>query len=159
MKKRSIFYAILLLGTGAFIFLQDRAPEGLGFIIDWRILFIIIGAAFLADSGRGRKQESFLPGMLFLLFGLHFLLAETVASWPGHEGMYALILGISILFHFVKTKSDGVIPGFLLLFTGAAFFFSDELRGLIGDTFLAPVIQYAPFILIISGVYLLFFKK
>ncbi|WP_026702818.1 LiaI-LiaF-like domain-containing protein [Salibacterium aidingense] len=159
MKKQSLFYGIIVTGLALMLLFQNWEVTKAEAWMTWPSLLIVGGAAFLAESAAGRIPLSFLPGLLMLFFGLHFHLLRILEFWPDHPGMYFLYFGLAIVLDFLQTRNSGWFTGILLLLTGAALFYSSELRTLIGEQAAFGVERFGPLLLLLFGLYLLFLKK
>ncbi|RSL32609.1 hypothetical protein D7Z54_14245 [Salibacterium salarium] len=153
MKKQSLFYGIILIGIGLLFLLQNWEITVAARWFDWPTLLLITGFAFMAESIFKRVPLSFLPGLLLLIFGLHFHFLEWFANWPNHISIYAVFIGSAILLDYIQTRRSGWFTGLLLLLIGAAFFYSNELRGIIGESIFSPMYRFGPLLLIILGIY------
>ncbi|MDQ0298662.1 putative Mn2+ efflux pump MntP [Salibacterium salarium] len=158
MKKQSLFYGIILVGIGLLFLLQHWNVGITARWFDWPTLLLITGIAFVAESVIGRSSQSFLPGILMLLFGLHFHFLEWFTNWPNHISMYTVLIGSAILLSYIKTRTTGWFTGLLLLLIGAASFYSGEIGTLIGESIVSSLHRFGPLLLIIVGIYFIFKK-
>lgn len=160
MKSRKIFSAIILIGFGLYFYLQRFDLTSMKDYFTWPTLLIIVGLAFLGEGYWGRDEESILPGVILVGFGLHFHLAGKIAIWPDNIGVFVLIIAIGFLLRSQKT-GDGTFYGLLFLVLSILLLFSDKVMGWFGlvENNVSSLINFWPAVLVVIGVYLLFAKR
>src|SRR4051812_15988499 len=115
MKNQRVFPGIILIGFGAYLFLQQFGFTFLQPFYSWPTLLIIVGIAFLGQGYSAKESESILPGVVLVGFGLHFHVAGKVAFWPTNTiGMLILLIAIGYFLRFQKTNT-GLSQAFLFL--------------------------------------------
>ncbi|QFT90086.1 hypothetical protein FIU87_15585 [Bacillus sp. THAF10] len=79
------------------------------------------------------KKNSFLPGLLLLLFGLYFLLQQlNISLWDGMFSWTTLLVisGVALLLQAYKQNDyPNILPGFVLLGIGLHFQLKDSVSG------------------------------
>ncbi|MGX6442952.1 LiaF transmembrane domain-containing protein [Neobacillus sp. K501] len=161
MKNQRIFPGIILIGFGAYLFLQQFAIPALQIFLTWPTLLIIIGIAFLGQGYSAKDHEAILPGVLFAGFGLHFHFAGHLAIWPTNTiGMLVLFISIGYFLRFQKTNG-GLFQAFLFLVLAFLLLFYDKVIGYLDflQTGMNFITKFWPAIIILIGIYFLFIKK
>ena len=158
MKLR-MFPGILLLGFGCYFFIDDWMPEW-SFLQSWPTLLVIIGLAFLGQAYIGKDYESIIPGVIVTGIGVHFHVVSQLSLWASHLGVFVLVIALGFLLYYQK-KRDGLIIGLAFLILAIFLLFSDKAATGIGflETSIASIQRFWPFVFIILGLILLFFKK
>lgn len=167
MKKasaRSSRYPNLLLVTGVVIGLAGSLLMlwNLGYLpqasLLWPVAFILTGLVFLYLAWPRRKSDRWIiPGMVFTLGGIVFLLMNTVLRgqelariWP----VFMLVTGISLIPYGLRRRGSArtaiVIPG-LFISALALLFLPFSLNGT-GGELSSFVRQWWPLVLVVLGV-------
>ncbi|PAE24106.1 MULTISPECIES: DUF5668 domain-containing protein [Bacillaceae] len=160
MKNQRIFPGIILLGFGAYFFLQQSGFTALQSFYSWPTLLIIVGAAFLIQGYGARDYDSILPGVILTGFGLHFHVVNRLEIWPDHIGTFILIIALGFLLRHQKTGA-GLFQGILFLILAALLLFYDRVAEWMGllDNGVSDVWQFWPILLMLIGLYFLLSKK
>jgi Domain of unknown function (DUF5668) len=161
MKNQRIFPGIILIGFGAYLFLQQFGIPALQPLYSWPTLLIIIGIAFLGQGYSAKDNEAILPGVLFTGFGLHFHMAGHLAFWPTNTiGMLVLFISIGFFLRFQKTNSS-LFQAILFLVLAFLLLFYDKVIGYLDflQTGVNFVSKFWPAIIILVGIYFLLRKK
>lgn len=161
MKNQRIFPGIILIGFGAFLFLQQSGFTALQTLYSWPTLLIIVGVAFLGQGYSAKDYEAILPGVIISGFGLHFHLAGKIAFWPNNTiGMLVLFISIGCFLRFQK-NNNGLFQAFLFLVLALLLLFYDKVAEYLGllQNGLSFVWKFWPAIIILVGIYFLFRKK
>ena len=160
MKNQRIFPGIILIGFGVFFFWQQAKISLFAEFISWPSLLMIVGIAFLCQGYGGKEYESIFPGVILTGFGLHFHIVNRLSIWPNALGIFILIIALGSILRYQKT-GNGLFQGILFLAFAGLMIFYQQLIGWLGllTNKLDSVVQYWPILLIIIGVYLLFFKR
>jgi len=148
----------ILLGALLLLWKLNLLPS-LGAL--WPVAFILIGLYFLYRVFlQNRSRRFILPGMIFSLGGIFFLLKNTVIPsmslthiWP----VFMLITGFSILpygFSKKKTTRIAIIIPACAIIGMSIIFFPFSLR-LIDASFTEFVLTWWPTLLLLSGVILI----
>ena len=158
-NKSLVFGIILFLLGGLLLLWQLNLLPGLDVL--WPLPIIILGLFFLyAAFLRGKKRRYILPGMLFTLAGLFFLLLNTVLStislekiWP----IFMLITGVSILpyGHGQKKNTRVAILIPALAIVGLAIIFLPFSLRLVTKSFTNFVLTWWPTLLLLTGTLLI----
>ncbi|MBP3949676.1 LiaI-LiaF-like domain-containing protein [Bacillus suaedae] len=151
MQQR-LFLGSLLLGVGCYYLLQQFSFPMLNRYLTWPTLLLVFGIAFLIQAYRGKEYSFLFPGALLTGLAIHFHSVDQFHWWPSHWGAYCLIIGVSFLLSYLKTKKDGLVPGLIFICLSLVAFLS-----------LQDIFSFAsslwPVILIVIGFYLLVKKK
>ncbi|MGM9988617.1 MAG: hypothetical protein ACI35O_15545 [Bacillaceae bacterium] len=160
MKKYRWFVSILCIGFGFFYFASQQQLELFSRFFEWPSVLIIIGLACLCQAYLGKDQHYIIPGILLAGFGLHFHLSVIIKNYPNPIAVLIFIVALSLFLKNKRSKGD-LLPSFLLLVISLFFFFSDQIDSAIkGIQFDTTLIQrFWPLLLVIFGIYLLFFSK
>ena len=160
MKNQRIFPGIILIGFGIFFFWQQAKISLFAEFISWPTLVMIVGIAFLCQGYGGKDYESIFPGVILTGFGLHFHIINHLKILPNTMGVFILIIALAFLLRYQKLKTH-LFYGVLFLSLACLLLFYDKVMGWFGmlETNIATFIHLWPFVLILIGVYLLFFKK
>ncbi|WP_216828832.1 LiaF transmembrane domain-containing protein [Alkalihalobacterium elongatum] len=158
MKKQGIFPGILFIGVGVYFLLQQFDLPFVKQLLTWPSILLIIGLAFLFQSYLGHDSGAVFPGALLVGLGIHFHSIVIFANWPTHWAMFTLIVGLSFLILYLRTKRDGLVPAIILLIiSGFGFFSSDLMHWFV--SILDIFEGFWPILLIALGVYLIFRRK
>ena len=160
MKGQKIFPGMILIGFGIYFYLQQSNISIFREFYTWPTLLIIVGAAFLTQGYKGKDYESILPGTILTGFGLHFHIINKVSVWPDHIGIFILIISLGFLLRYQKT-GNGFFQGVLFLILAIILLFYDKVLmwfGLLQDG-VNVIRDFWPLIIVLIGVYLLFFRK
>ncbi len=154
MKNHQLFTGTLLIGAGGGLLLEQLPFSFSGSLLQWPMLLLILGAAFLVQGAIGKERHALFPGVILFGLGVHFSAISFSAHWPTGWGMYTLIIGIA----FLTQKHLSKITAFLLIGISALeLFYSDFQR------WQAMAVAYFngfwPILLIGLGLYLLMKKK
>ncbi|GLI82744.1 hypothetical protein ANABIO32_04310 [Rossellomorea marisflavi] len=160
MKQQRIFPGVILLGFGAYFYLQQAHIILFSEFFTWPTLLMIVGIAFLAQGYVGKDHEAILPGTILVGFGLHFHLVNRMPVWPDHMGVFVLILALGFLLRYQKTGT-GMFQGGLFLILSILMLFSDRTAGWFGflGGQVGSIVNLWPFVLMLIGAFLLFFKR
>lgn len=160
MKKISLFPGITLLFIGIFYSIQKLNIQLFENQNSWQVLLILLGAVFLISGHFEKDNSAILPGILLVGLGLHFLLFTKIQGWPEHPAAFLFILAIGMLLTSVKTKS-GYGQGFSLLIIGLFLHFLQSIIQSLSivESVVLLIETYWPFLLIIVGIVIVFFKK
>ncbi len=160
MKNQRYFPGIILLGFGTYFIWQQSNISFLSEYMTWPTLLIIVGIAFLVQGYKGKGYEAILPGVIFTGFGLHFHVVEVFSVWPDASGALILFIALGSILRYQKT-GEGLAQGIIFLAIAGLMIFYDNLLGWLGllGNKMNSILQYWPLLLMIIGIYLLFFRK
>lgn len=160
MKNQRIFPGIILLGFGAFFFLQQNETAFFKGFDTWPTLLIIVGIAFLFQGYIAKDYDAILPGVILTGFGLHFHIIERLSVWPNSIGVFILIIALGFLLRYQKVNT-GLFQGLLFLVLAILLLFYDKIIGWLGilEGGIGAIWNYWPILLVAYGVYLLLIKK
>ncbi|MCM3769940.1 MULTISPECIES: LiaF transmembrane domain-containing protein [Priestia] len=160
MKKQSMFFGVLLVGFGIFFLLNELHMSIAAKVYTWPVLLILIGAALLTESALSQDHSNLLASYILITLGIHFYVSEQISFWPTNISMVVFMVAISFLLSARKAKS-GFFQGGTLLIIAILMMFSDRLKLFLpkvedGVNYLTT---FWPILLLLVGLYLLFFKR
>ncbi|ADE71690.1 MULTISPECIES: LiaF transmembrane domain-containing protein [Priestia] len=160
MKKQSMFFGVLLVGFGIFFLLNELHMSIAAKVYTWPVLLILIGAALLTESALSQDHSNLLASYILITLGIHFYVSEQIPFWPTNISMVVFMVAISFLLSARKAKS-GFFQGGTLLIIAILMMFSDRLKLFLpkvedGVNYLTT---FWPILLLLVGLYLLFFKR
>ncbi len=160
MRNQRILPGFILIGFGAYFFLQQSNITWLQPFFIWPTLLIIIGVAFLLQGYGTKEHHAILPGVILTGFGLHFHVVNRLEIWPDHIGIFILIIALGFILQHQKTRS-GLFQGLLFLIVAILLLFYDQINRWLGllENGVSSFWKYWPGILIVIGAYFLFIKK
>lgn len=160
MKKQSVFFGIMLVGLSFFLLMSHfQFPLTLK-LYSWPSLLLLVGAAMIVQAYKGHDFQQLLPGMILLTLGIHFHAVSLFSFWPKHIGMVLFMIALSFLLSSRKSHS-GLLQGIFLFILSMLMMFSDQLKmwtALLEQNF-NDIWKFWPLLLLIIGLYLLFFKR
>lgn len=160
MKNQRIFPGIILIGVGAYFFLQQMNVSIFPQIFTWPTLLLIIGIAFLGQGYIGRDYEAILPGVILAGIGLYFLVQNYLTFWSNQVGTFVLIIGIGCLLRYQKTH-NGLFQAVLFLILSIILLYYDQLSSKLGilQNDISVVWKFWPILMIAFGFFLLYKRK
>ncbi|MDQ0244641.1 glucan phosphoethanolaminetransferase (alkaline phosphatase superfamily) [Bacillus fengqiuensis] len=160
MKKQSVFFGIMLVGLSLFLLMSRFQFPLMLKLHSWPSLLVLVGAAMIVQAYKAHDFQQLLPGMILLTLGIHFHAVSLFFFWPKHIGMVLLIIALSFLLSSRKSHF-GLLQGIFLFSLSMLMMFSDRLKmwtALLEQHF-NYVWKFWPLLLLIIGLYLLFFKR
>ncbi|WP_100405021.1 LiaF transmembrane domain-containing protein [Bacillus solitudinis] len=158
MKNQAIYPGMMLICIGMYFYLQSYTFPFSAQIMSWPSLLLVIGLCFLFQAYLSRDYQFIIPGWLLTGLAIHFHGLSLVNGWPNHWAIFTLILGLSFLCVYGKTKKDGLLLGILfsavslLMFTSfSPFHYLQKLFSVFGNLW--------PLILIALGLLFLYKHK
>src|SRR5690606_3585895 len=124
MNRSALLPGLILIGLGLYFFLKEMDILILQAYLNWQLILIIIGSAFIITSLSSPKQKMFmLPGAIMFLYGAYVWGLHPSLALPTRWSIYPGLVGLAFLFTFLRTKETGfLIPaGILLLFCTPAY--------------------------------------
>jgi hypothetical protein len=160
MKNQRIFPGIILIGFGAYFFMQQSGITLFQQFYTWPTLLLIVGLGFLGQGYLAKDYEAILPGVILAGFGLHFHLVHRVTFWPDHIGTFIFIIALGFLLRYQKTGT-GLFQAVLFLILSVLLLFYDKIAAYFGllQNGVSIAWKFWPAVLIIIGGSLLFIKK
>lgn len=154
MKNQALFIGTLLISTGAFFLLDSFQLPIAASLLNWPVILLVLGVAFLVQGTIGKDQNALFPGIILFGLGFHFFASVYYPEWPTSWGMYTLIIGLA----FLTQKKTGSKTAFVLIAISLLELFYSEFQqwqakliGLLNG--------FWPLLLIGLGVFLLYKKK
>lgn len=160
MKKQSVFFGIMLVGLSLFLLVSRFQIPFMLKLHSWPSLLLLVGTAMIVQAYKAHDFQQLLPGMLLLTLGVHFHAVSLFPFWPKHIGMILLMIALSFLLSSRKNNT-GLLQGIFLLSLSLLMMFSDQLKlwtALLEQHF-NYIWKFWPLLLLIIGLYLLFFKR
>lgn len=160
MKNQRMIPGIILIGFGAYFYLQQSNITLFQQFYTWPTLLMIVGIAFLGQGYWGKDYEAILPGVILAGFGLHFHVVNRLEIWPDHLGSFILIIALGFLLRYQKV-GNGLLQGIMFLILAVLLLFYDRIVAWLGllENGVSLAWQFWPTALILAGLYLLFFKR
>ncbi|MFC5712680.1 LiaI-LiaF-like domain-containing protein [Thalassorhabdus alkalitolerans] len=158
MSKKGTFPGVLLIGTALLFILDEFQLPFSNQLMQWPTVLLIIGLAFLCQ-GLVSNDNNIFPGSVLILLALHFHALSFIDAWPDYWGMYPLLIGVAFVFTYMKTRKEGLAAGTVFILLGAGAFFADELFRLAGTELAGAFQTFWPFLLLILGMYFIFFHN
>lgn len=160
MKNQRIFPGIILMGFGAYFFLQQTGVAVFAQFYSWSTLLMIAGIAFLGQGYIAKEYEAILPGVILTGFGLQFHAASQLAIFNNQNGFFIFIIALGFLLRYQKTHS-GLFQTILFLILAIFLLFYDKMAGYLGviQNQAATGWKFWPILLIVVGFILLYKKK
>lgn len=160
MKKKQFFLGIILIGFGAYFFLEQSNITLFDQFYTWPTLLIIVGIAFLFQGYGAKDHEAILPGVILTGFGIHFHVVGKLDTWPDHIGAFILIISLALLLRYQKTR-DGLFQGLLFFIIAVLLLFYDQIIKWLGllENSVSSIWNFWPVVLVGFGVYFLARKK
>jgi hypothetical protein len=160
VKNQQIFPGIILIGFGAYFFLQQSGITIFEQFYTWPTLLIIVGIAFLGQGYIAKDYEAILPGVILLGFGVHFHIIGHLAIWPNQIGTFIFIIALGFFLRYQKTHT-GLFQAMLFLILALLSLFYNKIASYLGllENSVSIVWKFWPIILIVFGIYFLFKKK
>lgn len=154
MKNQKLFIGTLLISTGVFFLLDSFQLPLSESLLNWPIILLVLGLAFLVQGTIGKEQHALFPGIILFGLGFHFFASTYFSEWPTSWGIYTLIIGLA----FLTQKKTGSKTALLLIgISLLELFYPDfqqwqaKLLGLLNG--------FWPLLLIGLGAYFIFKKK
>jgi uncharacterized membrane protein len=160
MKKQSVFYGIMFVGLAVFLLLDQLESPLTAKLYSWPSVLLLVGIAMIVQAYKSQDFQQLLPGMILMTLGIHFHAVALFAFWPKHLGMVLLMIAISALLSSRKNKSS-FLQGLFLFILAMIMMFSDQLKAWTAllEQNANNVWKFWPLLLLIIGLYLLFFKR
>ncbi|PXW90044.1 hypothetical protein DES38_10856 [Streptohalobacillus salinus] len=159
MKKQNQAFAYFLIGLGLYFLSQQFNIPYLPALALWPSVLVIFGLSLLLDRSKARNDDKPSLGAFLLLLGLHLHFINHLSFWVDHWSMYLILIGLSLLIGYQKTKR-GLKLGVTLFIVGLFFLlsltylpFQEQIQ-----SFIQNIESYWPIGLILFGSYLLFKK-
>jgi hypothetical protein len=160
MKKQTVFFGIMFVGFSLFLLMNRFSFPLMEKLHSWPSLLLLVGIAMIVQAYKAYDFQQLLPGMLLLTLGIHFHAVSLFSFWPKHIGMVLFMIALSFLLSSRKNQSS-LLQGIFLLSFSMVMMFSDRLQTLTAllEQHFNYVWKFWPLLLLIIGLYLLFFKR
>lgn len=154
MKNQRVFIGTLLIGIGFFFFVDQFQLPYINEMLQWPMILVITGIAFLIHGIIGKEVQSFFPGTLLLGLGLHFTGLHFLPTWPRSWGMYTLIVGFALLIQYFKAKKGSLFTPIILIMLSIAELFYARFQDWL-SILVTNLTGLWPLVFVIIGMYLL----
>jgi hypothetical protein len=160
MKQQRFFPGIILMGFGAYFYLQKSNILLFDGFFTWPTILLIVGLAFLFQAYGGQDYQFILPGVILTGFGIHFHLVRQFPNWPDQIGIFVLIIAIGFFLQSQKTK-EGFLYSMLFFILALLSLFYQNVIAWLGllRSGQEDLWHFWPILLILVGAYLLFVKR
>ena len=157
MDKKWFGYFLIILGFMLSLYKLEIVP--LKAFISWYFILSLIGTLFIISSFIQKNPTLVLIGGTIFAIGLSIWGNKYIALWPKNLSPFLILLGITFLLQYALNKQYfTAFIGSMFILTGISY-----LPGIKNIPFvfsLTRVFQtYWPFVLIITGVFILTNKK
>ncbi|MCE7793468.1 DUF5668 domain-containing protein [Salipaludibacillus sp. CUR1] len=160
MKSNQALPGIILIAAGIFFLTRQfnfTFPYG-DLLFQWPSILIIIGFVLSWQGFSNRDDHKMFSGIVLLGLGILFHGIYTFNYWTYEWPYFTLIIALAFLLKYAVNKRDGAGPGFILLIISAAALFYSTITEW-AYSLHSSVETIWPGLLILIGVYLLFFRK
>jgi peptidoglycan/LPS O-acetylase OafA/YrhL len=127
-------------------------------LFQWPSVLILIGLILTWQGFSNKEEARFFSGAVSLGLGIFFHGVHTFNVWEYNWPYITLIVAFAFLLKYAVNRRDGMAPGFILLLISIIAMFFDTMTSWL-DTLYEGVSTLLPFMLIVLGIYLLFFRK
>ncbi|WP_100373664.1 LiaI-LiaF-like domain-containing protein [Bacillus sp. FJAT-45037] len=158
MRKQRIFPGVLLIGLGIYLIMSQYSFPLQEQLTSWPSILVIIGISFFVQSTLSKDPSTLFPGAMLTGLGIHFHGQALVPSWPSSWAMYTLIVGLSFLLLYVRTKKEGLFPAMILLLISAIGISSVDPLDWFEPTS-SVLFDFWPILLIVIGFILIIKRK
>ncbi|ALC89769.1 hypothetical protein AM500_08285 [Bacillus sp. FJAT-18017] len=160
MRTQQIFPGVILIGFGAYFFLEQSGFTALKQFYTWPTLLLIVGVAFLCQGYLAKDHTSILPGIILAGFGLHFHVVGKLPFWPPHIGTFLAIIAVGFLLQYQKT-GKGLLNGLLFLIVAILLLFTDKVGVWLSlvESSISLIWKFWPLLLVLAGVWMVFFRR
>ncbi|MCM3002677.1 LiaF transmembrane domain-containing protein [Priestia koreensis] len=160
MKKQSVFFGTLLVGFGLIFFAKEFHLAIGNALNSWPSLLIIIGIALLAQSQKTNDNTYTLTGSVLIILGAHFHAVHYLPFWPDQNAMVLLMIGIGFVASYRQIKI-ALFQGTVLIVVALIQMFWEKILtwSEVFKTQFTSFGKFWPLLLLVIGLYLLFFKK
>ncbi|QSS99135.1 hypothetical protein IMZ31_13725 [Pontibacillus sp. ALD_SL1] len=160
MKRQNTFSGLLLIGIGLYFLLREFQIPLLTQFYSWPTILMIIGIALLLHSYIAMEYDTLFSGGVLLGLGIHFHGLRNYSFWIDHWGIFPLIIGLSFLLRFQKTRK-GIFPAIILITLSLFVIFASNKPGWFYwiNVVVHFIETFWPLLLVGFGLYLLWFKK
>ncbi|RNA70236.1 LiaI-LiaF-like domain-containing protein [Alteribacter keqinensis] len=161
MKRRNnLLPGLILIALGAYFFARQMGwhiPLS-DTLFSWPSILLIAGLLFCGQAWSNKDDGQLFSGLVMTGLGIQFHAVHTYGLWSHHWAYFTLIIGIAFLAKYFFSRRDGWVPGIILTALSILSLFYQGTVVLIRES-LGSFAQYWPVLLILAGVYILFFRK
>ncbi|WP_280769814.1 LiaI-LiaF-like domain-containing protein [Salipaludibacillus daqingensis] len=160
MKSNQALPGIILVVIGIY-FLSQQFDFSLPYsdiLLKWPSMLLLFGLVLSWQGFSNRDDNKMFSGVVLLGLGTLFHGVHTFEYWTFHWPYFTLIISFAFFLKYFVNKRDGITTGVILLIISVtALFFSSITQWL--NSIHSSFESFWPVILILIGLYLLFFRK
>jgi hypothetical protein len=160
MKSKQALPGIILVVIGLYLLSQQfnfTLPYS-DIILMWPSILLLIGLVLSWQGFSNRDDHKMFSGTILLGLGILFHGVITFNYWTYQWPYFTLIISVAFFLKYFVNKRDGITAGVVLLIISvSAMFFSTITQWM--NSIYSGFDSLWPIILIIIGLYLLFFRK
>ncbi|WP_078595150.1 LiaI-LiaF-like domain-containing protein [Evansella clarkii] len=160
MNRKNSLPGLLLIAAGLYFLLNQfniSVPYS-DVLFTWQSVLLFIGLIMSWNGFSNRDDNKMFLGITLLGLGVYFHGVMTFGSWSYHWGFFTFIAGAAFFMKYFVNKREGLVPAVILIAVSLYALYSGQVMNYLRST-IAGFESFWPFILIILGVYLLFFRK
>ncbi|PYZ93664.1 hypothetical protein CR194_10930 [Salipaludibacillus keqinensis] len=160
MKSNRTLPGVMLIIVGIYFLSQqfDFSLPYTDILLKWPSILLFFGLALTFQGFSNRDDHKMFSGIVLLGFGILFHAIHTFEYWNFQWPYFTLVIAIAFLCKYFVNKRDGAATGIiLLLISASALFFTSIMEWL--HSIHPALDSYWSVILILVGLYLLFFRK
>jgi len=160
MKSNQVLPGVILVVVGTY-FLSNQLNFTLPYseiLLKWPSILLFIGLVLSWQGFSNRDDQKMFSGTILLGLGVLFHGVHTFDYWNYQWPYFTLIISVAFFLKYFVNKRDGITTGVILLFISIiALFFSTISQWM--NSIHSGFDSYWPVVLIVIGVYLIFFRK
>ncbi|RKL65956.1 hypothetical protein CR203_17950 [Salipaludibacillus neizhouensis] len=160
MKSKQALPGLILVIIGIY-YLSQQFAFSLPYteiVLKWPSILFLIGMILSWQGFSNKDDNKMFSGIVLLGLGTLFHGIHTFGYWNYNWPYFTLIISFAFFMKYFVNKRDGITPAIILLLISASALFLPQLMARY-QNLMTGYESYWPVILIIIGIYLLFFKK
>lgn len=160
MKSKQTLPGLILVIIGMYYLSQqfDFSLPYTNIVLKWPSILFLIGLILSWQGFSNKDDNKMFSGVVLLGLGTLFHGIHTFQYWDYNWPFFTLIISFAFFMKYFVNKRDGMTPAIILLLISASALFLPRLLDHYHNL-LTGYESFWPVILIIVGIYLLFFKK